>query len=352
MIKRIAALIFIFACTSMAWFILGGTIFARSESQGPQLRGSVASTWGGAQEQTPPAASYPVTRDHVIYSHLADGTQTSRTEKETVPQPLPLDSTDARVNLQLEHRQKGLLWYSTYKVSFDATYSFTNPTQEPQVLTFRFSFPSEKAIYDDFVMTVNGTPLAFRTAGSTTIASTLVAAGQPAELRIAYRSQGMDSWHYNFGKDVTSVRNFRLQMTTNFHEISFEDNTLSPTDKQRTASGYLLTWAYSNLLSGFQIGVPMPEKLQPGPLAGEISLFAPVSLFFFFFIMFIITTMRNIEMHPMTIFPWQRLFLPSISSWPIWWTTFRSIWPLRSVPQSQSFWWSLTCAWWSACASR
>jgi len=46
----------------------------------------------------------------------------------------------------------------------------------------------------------------------------------------------------------------------------------------------------------------MPEKLQPGPLAGQISFFAPVSLFFFFFLMFIITTMRGIDLHPMNYF--------------------------------------------------
>src|SRR5438132_9053631 len=54
-------------------------------------------------------------------------------------------------------------------------------------------------------------------------------------------------------------------------------------------------WTYDNLVSGFRIGMPMPQKLQPGPLAGQISLFAPVSLFFFFFLMFIITTMRGID---------------------------------------------------------
>ena len=46
----------------------------------------------------------------------------------------------------------------------------------------------------------------------------------------------------------------------------------------------------------------MPEKLQPGPLAGQISYFAPVSLFFFFFLMFILTTLRNIDLHPMNYF--------------------------------------------------
>ena len=46
----------------------------------------------------------------------------------------------------------------------------------------------------------------------------------------------------------------------------------------------------------------MPEKLQPGPLAGRISFFAPVSLLFFFFLIFIITTLRGIDLHPMHYF--------------------------------------------------
>lgn len=43
----------------------------------------------------------------------------------------------------------------------------------------------------------------------------------------------------------------------------------------------------------------MPEKLQPGPLPGRISLFAPVSLLFFFAVILLITTIRGIDVHPM-----------------------------------------------------
>jgi inner membrane protein involved in colicin E2 resistance len=46
----------------------------------------------------------------------------------------------------------------------------------------------------------------------------------------------------------------------------------------------------------------MPEKIQPGPLAGRISFFAPVSLFFFFFVLFILCTVRGIDLHPMNYF--------------------------------------------------
>jgi len=93
-----------------------------------------------------------------------------------------------------------------------------------------------------------------------------------------------------------------LTMKTNFKNVDFGPETLSPTEKRETGDGQLLTWRYKNLLSGLQVGTTMPEKLQPGPLTGQISFFAPVSLFFFFFLMFILTTLRGIDLHPMNYF--------------------------------------------------
>jgi inner membrane protein involved in colicin E2 resistance len=130
-----------------------------------------------------------------------------------------------------------------------------------------------------------------------------VAAGKTVQLAVGYRSQGLNEWRYSFGgQDVMQVRDFGLKMKTNFKDIDFPENTLSPSDKLETDTGWDLTWSYKSLLSGYQIAMVMPEKLQPGPLAGRISLFAPVSLFFFFFLMLIITTMRGIELHPMNYF--------------------------------------------------
>jgi inner membrane protein involved in colicin E2 resistance len=89
---------------------------------------------------------------------------------------------------------------------------------------------------------------------------------------------------------------------TNFADIDFAENAVSPTEKHRTPSGWDLTWEYRNLVTACQIGIVMPQKAQPGPLAGEISMFAPVSLFFFFFVMLMVTTIRRIELHPMNYF--------------------------------------------------
>jgi len=98
------------------------------------------------------------------------------------------------------------------------------------------------------------------------------------------------------------VQNYRLRMNTDFKDIDFPDNTLSPTEKREAGTGWQLNWTFKNLLSGYRIAMTMPAKLQPGPLASEISFFAPVSLFFFFFVIFILTTTRDIELHPMNYF--------------------------------------------------
>jgi len=301
LLRHIAALIFIFGCTSIAWMILGATVMERTRSSDDQLKGHVASTWGTQQEQAPPSA-------HVVWKETV-AVKTKENDKTIVrndlverTMPLPLDSTRLAVNLQLDHRQKGLLWYSTYAVDFAGDYDFRNTATVPGTLVLRLPFPAQKALYDGLTMTFNGQPATISADETGAVARLPINPGQPALLHAAYRSQGLDRWRYKLADGVAQVRNFSLVMRTNFSDIDFADDTLSPTAKQPTADGWKLTWRYSDLVSGFQIGMEMPGKLQPGPLAGQVSFFAPVSLFFFFFLMFIITTMRGINLHPMNYF--------------------------------------------------
>jgi len=58
MVKRIVAIILIFICASIAWGVLGATIFSRTYSSDDSLKDSVVSIWGAPQRQTPPTASF------------------------------------------------------------------------------------------------------------------------------------------------------------------------------------------------------------------------------------------------------------------------------------------------------
>jgi inner membrane protein involved in colicin E2 resistance len=277
LLRQILALAFIFVCTSIAWVILGSTIFSRTYGSNEQLQGHVASTWGTSQQQSPPTATYTLT-DVVNSTTVESGKVVVHSENVQRQVPLHIQASRIHVNFHLTPRQKGLLWYSTYAVDFAGDYTFQNNTPHPQTVDFRLKFPAQKAMYDGLQMKVNEQAIALSTDDQGTVG------------------------RYQLGDGIAQARDFMLTMQTNFRDIDFADDTLSPTSKQLIPGGWQLTWQYSNLVSGFQIGMTMPQKLQPGPLAGEISYAAPVSLFFFFFLMFIITTLRDIDLHPMNYF--------------------------------------------------
>lgn len=300
MTRTVFALIGIFLCTSLGWAILGSTIMERTYSANQNLGPRVASMWGSPQQQVPPVG----TSDQIVQKQVREvvnGQNVSSVVEETITRPLVLERSRIRAGLDLEQRKKGLLWFPTYRVAFNGDYVFRNDTGSEDV-TLKLTFPAADAIYDDLTFVVDGRPLATNAVNGAVVASTRVPIGGTVRLQTGYRSQGLSTWQYVFGENVTQVRDFELAMKTNFANIDFPQGTLSPTVKSRTANGWDLAWRYKSLVTGSRIGMQLPEKTQPGPLAGRISFFAPVSLLFFFFLMLVITTMQRIRLHPMHYF--------------------------------------------------
>jgi len=309
MLKRIVAIIAIFVCTAVAWAILGSTIFYRTYNAESGLSGRVASTWGAPQGQAPPSIAREWQEQKTVEVE-EKGKKTTRTESYLRSEPVKIDASHVAATLHIDYRQKGLLWFSTYKVDFDAAYTFQNPTPREEEFVIQLPFPAQQAVYDNVQLLLDDKPLTVTFSGSQAVARARLAAGAKSVLHAAYRSQGLDSWRYTFarenadgsGKEISQARDFHLLVRTDFSGFDFPDNSLSPSEKRQTANGWELQWNYQNLVSGFDIALKMPQKLQPGPLAGRISYFAPVSLFFFFFLVFILSTLRGNDLHAMNYF--------------------------------------------------
>jgi inner membrane protein involved in colicin E2 resistance len=313
MIKRILAIAVIFLGTSAAWGILGSTIFARTDSATSALYGRVSSTWGEPQEQAQPEIRYLQEQTQTVTSE-ENGKKTTRQERTVCPQPVPLDSSKIRADFRVDYRKKGLLWFSTYQVAFEGEHSFHNPTASEQMFVFRLPLPAHEAVYDGLALSLDGKQLPLTFGGSGVSAKVAVPAGAGGVLKTTYKSQGQKSWRYRLGQaappnsapqkgmEVAQVNDFQMVLRTDFAGFDFPDNSLSPTTKQQRGNGWELQWDYRNLVSDFDIALVMPQKLQPGPLAGEISFFAPVCLFFFFFLVFILSTLRGFDLHPMNYF--------------------------------------------------
>jgi len=291
MSRNVLAIIAIFLCTSAAWMILGSSIVVRTESADSDLGPRVASTWGAPQQQTAP----------VMFTSRVVQKQNTNTVQQTITTALPLERSRIDVALNLEQRQKGLLWFPTYRVDFKGVYLFRNISPVDDVI-LKFALPVADAIYDDLVIRADGESLPITVAGGAISTTLKRPPGALIRIEAGYKSQGTQSWQYSFGENISQVRDFVLQMRTDFEAIDFPQGSISPAEKRRAGHGWLLTWRYSNLLTGYRIGMVLPQKLQPGPLAERISFFAPVSLLFFFFLMFIITALRKIDLHPMHYF--------------------------------------------------
>src|SRR5262249_32268657 len=160
-------------------------------------------------------ASFTVVDQEQIESQT-DGHKIVTTQKHVRTVPLPLDASRVGTGLHLEYRQKGLLWYSTYVVEFDGTFTFRNPSSSPQQVTFRLPFPAERAIYDNLKMELNGHAQPFYADKQGASVASQVGAGETAVLRAGYNSRGLGSWRYKLGDDISQVRDFVLTVNTDF----------------------------------------------------------------------------------------------------------------------------------------
>ncbi|MGB3340620.1 MAG: inner membrane CreD family protein [bacterium] len=300
--KNIAALIFIFICTSIAWMILGGITTARTHDQDMKLKAAVGQLWGTVQMQYAPYIYYQTKKSTTVKT--VRGSETiEETKVETFDHPVTLEGSDIDVDFKLEHRKKGLLWYSIYGITFHGSYTVSNHTGQPRLFYFEYAFPTMDGIYDNFSLSIDGNKVReFKPVAGRIVEAVNIEPDQVKKVTITYGSQGMDEWWYIFGSGVSHIRNFKLTMTTDFDKIDFSENSVSPTQKVKLDKGWQLSWQYDDLISGIQVSLAMPQKVNPGPFVSKVTFFAPISLFLFFFLIFIITALKDVKVHPMNFF--------------------------------------------------
>jgi inner membrane protein involved in colicin E2 resistance len=308
MLRRIAPIFVIYLCIAATWYVLGTTVDNRTREYDNKLRGAVGELWGTKQRQEAPTAiARSVSKELQQKQEKQQKQQKQKAPLECSADgpavPVSLQESKVGVDLSLEHRQKGLLWYSTYRVKFDGRYEITNSTDAPTCTTFEFKLPSEKAIYDNVRFLVGGQVISELPINRGKLTKVLsLAPGQREIVEVGYVTNGIDDWWYDFGSSVNQVKNFSLTMNTDFDQIDFPENGISATKKDKTSKGWKLQWTYTNLLSSVKIGMAMPHKLNPGPWVSQVSFAAPISLFLFFFLLFVISTVREIRIHPMNYF--------------------------------------------------
>ncbi|MET0793121.1 MAG: inner membrane CreD family protein [Polyangiaceae bacterium] len=317
--KRFLAIAVIWLGCAVAWMILGGTLNVRTDSVSGSLNNEVNALWGPPGRQAPPSANYSrvETSEEVTVEQRPEGNVRKVVQHETkVDVPLTLDASDVHATLSLQQQRKGLMWFPTYALDFRAEYVFLNDLLGAHDVSVHFPLGTNgateldghpafqsSASFDGFaVLDEHGQAVDFQINGAEAVFKRHFAPGERQTFRIAYRTRGTSSFRYLMAAGTGRVHHLKVNIDTNFPNVDFPVDTLSPTSRTVTAHAFSGQWQFDSLISTSAIGVELPQLLNPGPLATKVTLFAPVSLLFFFFVVAVLSQVQGHELHPMHYF--------------------------------------------------
>jgi hypothetical protein len=280
-IRKIIAIGVIYLIACAGWSVLGTVTALRSNQFSSRLGTQIESLWGRQLVQRTPTFAVQI-----------PGTNRVR-------RIMPIQNS-IQVDLMPDYRKKGLIWYPTYICSFDGRYIVNNTEAVTQKIRFRFNFPAEGVTYEDFAISKNGIFLMVPVNTGQAIGEIVeLAPGESVEFRIKYKTRGVYTWRYRMDKNIGRVQNLILLVKTGFHNIDYTEGSLSPMAVNSTDDGTVLRWQAADLITNDDIGIVVPEKINPGPLTSRITYFAPVCLIFFFILIATIHIMYSIDIHPM-----------------------------------------------------
>jgi inner membrane protein involved in colicin E2 resistance len=296
--------------------ILGATLHLRTGTLTGSLTGDVYTLWGPPGRQAPPSASYKKIEvtEEIVYENGPKGEVRKTVQKENktdIDVPVALDASKVNVKLQLEQQRKGLMWFPTYVVDFQARYEFVNDKARAQDISVRFPLSGgdgreqggAAASLDGFaVVDARGIPVDFEIVGQSAVFVQHFERGERREFGISYRTRGTSSFRYLMAQGTGRVHDVTIDIDTNFANVDFPTDTLSPTTRRVTAQAFHGQWRFASLVSSAAVGIDLPQLLNPGPLAAKVTFFAPLSLLFFFFVVAILSQVRGHELHPMHYF--------------------------------------------------
>jgi hypothetical protein len=321
--RRLLAIGFIWLCCAGAWAVLGSTLAVRSGATSGELSREVRALWGPPLVQAPPSGvGRERHRARVREQRYDEKTkrylEVDREDEVETVRPLVLERSDLDVQLALEHRQKGLLWFPTYGVSFTGRYTLRNDSAETRVARVAFPIEASGVTYDGFTVAgEGGVPIEVsfdeaaeepgRPRRAHAAFERTLAPGEAAAFTVAYRARGTERWAYGvdgegLGPEKGRARNFRLTLATDFDAVDFPAGSLSPSEHGPRDGGWRGTWRFDQIVGTKAIGVVLPERLNPGPLAAKLTFFAPVSLLFFFFVTGMLLAARGRSIHPVNYF--------------------------------------------------
>lgn len=318
-IKKLLAIGLIFIGFGIAWMILGDINSDRTKGQTRLLQKRLQNAYGGPLMITPPQIFYEVIKEK---KGKVGGFETITSYKEK--ELMDPSRSDIEIDLKLERKKIGNLWFSTFLVEYRGEYEYDIESIPEKYRSYPlFLLPglnSKESIYRSIKMNINDVavqPLAKLVASNPIELTSIVTPSGKIIVNFYYKTTGTDHMLYVLagqqkndeqikttasGGRLTRLDNFDLKLRANFDNYEFPRRTIPPTSRKISEQINEFHWQFDKTVTGKNIGLIVPEEKNPGEIASRISFFAPVSLLFFFVVMMVFNILLRRELHPMHYF--------------------------------------------------
>ena len=253
----------------IGWFLLMIRVQTRTRFALWSQMESVKRIWGGNLEQPMPSIRYK-----------GFGSNVSTLNKGRI------HASDISVELEMDYRKKGLVYYTGYNANFVGKYTIQNLEDEKIYLSFIFPYPMQQGegILQNVKLLVNDEEDTENTEYQQNLAlwTGLLEPEELLNVTVQYHSRGLNHFIYGF-EPGRQINNFHMTLqVSGASNVDYPVSTMTPTQTEATPEGTMLIWELDRSLTEFNIGVILPDKLNVAQQIAVMARRAPA-----FFLLFL-----------------------------------------------------------------
>ena len=212
-----------------------------------ELHRDVMERWGAPIQQPMPSLRYVPTG--AVFTSL---------------EPLPLTRQEVAVDATMNHRKRGLVYFSGFDFRFAGDFAAVNPFDRDVDVAFVFpiSLQKNKVLLSDLAFTVDGAPAPVELGkdGDKLLWTGRLGPGQKVAFRVAFKGRGLDAFTYAMDP-AAPARNVGLTLDIHGGEnFDYADGVVPATRVERHGEAVRLAWRFDSLESGIPIGVILPSE--------------------------------------------------------------------------------------------
>ncbi len=292
------ALIFIFtAIFSIVAISIGFRIDSRhSRSYSDNLK-SVQEIWGGEIVQQLPSFTFKE-KGYIE----RENKKTGEMEEVLTDISKNMGIADQKVSVIIKSniRQKGLLKYPGFNLTFHGKYILKNLKSTNERLSFSFPLPQGAGNITDIKVKLQNLDYTGDSDFSDGVQwQGTLAKDQTAAIEVSYNAQGTETFDYAMGREQAEIKNLDVEIVTDFIESDIPNGAMVPTSSSGDRWQMKYFWKASNLVTGQNISLKFKISGNYGEIVAKLFYYSPIALFLFVGFLLVFCISKNINLHPM-----------------------------------------------------